>query len=421
MSRKKVIIKEDKTYYTSHYDDRYDDIFDHPMHSQTAAALDAIYDAHQKNNFKGVEFHIAQGDTEPHAVTVSKDSNLHNHAAAKHLKNLMSEEREAAATLAPGAGSSGAGDPVSRVDMMAQVVNQIGAMSDDDLNKLRETLAQVGQEAASVPDGAAASNVTTIMAKGSAASDAVSEEISSIFASEDGEVLSEEFQMKAQTLFESAVALKANVVIAEEQERLEQEFHIAAQEYEATMAENLDSYLDYVAEQYFQENQLVIEQSIQQDLMESFYEGLKGLFAEHYIEVPEEKYDLLGHMETQIAQLEEEKNQLLQEAIDNKSRIEGAIKEDIIYRAGADLTSNDASKLRTLIEGVDFADPEIYESKVALIKEHYFAPKSAGEPSELLIEDSPAVPLSEVMEDDSSVATTPMSGYVSAISRTSSK
>ena len=338
-------------------------------------------------------------------------------------KKVISEAEqggsEAAATLAPGAGSSGAGDPVSRVDMMAQVVNQIGAMGDGDLTKLKEVLDPIGKEAENVPDGAAASNAASIAPKG-AATDAMKEEIASIFGSEEGETLSEEFQAKATTLFESAVNLQVSMRLAEETERLENEFNTAAEEYEQSMVENLDSYLDYVAEQYFEENQLVFEQSIQQELMESFYDGLKNLFAEHYIEVPEDKVDLVGELTARVEALEEEKNELLQEAVANKQKVQKAIEEEIVSRVGSDLTSVDFSKLRTLIEGIDFVDADSYESKVVLVKEHYFAPKSAGEQGELLVEESPAVPLNEVIEEDGNIvpSNAPMSKYVSAISRT---
>lgn len=337
--------------------------------------------------------------------------------ARRKIVTEMEASSPSAATLQPGAGSSGAGDPMSRVGMMNDIVGSLSQMSTDDLTKLKETLAQIGQEAANIPDGAAASNVASISAK-AAASEAMREDLQTIFSTADS-TLTEEFVDRATTLFESAVALQANLVIEQRTQALEEQFHQAMDEYEEHVVDSLDQYLDYFAEQYMEENKLVIEHSIRNELLDSFMTGLHDLMKEHYIDIPEDKVDVVESLIEKVEFLEQENSELLEQMIETKSVATEVAKNKIVEQAAASLTAIQASKLRTLVEDIEVDSIETFEKKVGVIKEHYFSRKGsvAGSQKELIIESTPAVDVNDVYEDDK-VSNSTMSRYVQAIART---
>lgn len=336
-------------------------------------------------------------------------------------RKVIREETEtaSAATLQPGAGSGGGEGNVSRVSMMNDIVSSIGNMSTDDLTRLKEVLAQIGQEAANIPPNAAQNNLASIAPKG-AATEAMREELEQIFDSADG-TLTEEFVTKATTLFESAVNLRANLIVEEKVQLLEQQFNEAMDEYEEQIVESLDQYFDYFADEYLKENKLVIEHSLRNELLDSFLEGLHGLMREHYIDIPEDRVDVVEQLVAKVQQLEEENTELLESAIANKAVIVEQRKRAIIEEYTTGLTNIQASKFRTLTETIDFENEQSFTKKVSTIAEHYF--RDAQRPTkktstDLLMEEAPAVNLVDVYEDDTATADPRMNKYVQAIART---
>lgn len=192
----------------------------------------------------------------------------------------------------------------------------------------------------------------------------------------NGESLSEEFRVKAATIFESAVVVR----VKEEVARLEEEFDAKLVEQVESITEGLvekiDGYLDYVVENWIEQNEIALENGIKTDIMESFITGMKGLFQEHYIDVPEEKYDLIGEMETKIDTLETKLDEQVSKNIDLKKSLQEAARRDVVKLVSEGLTATEAEKFSDLVEELSFEDEETFKTKVQTIRENYFTGKS---------------------------------------------
>jgi hypothetical protein len=187
------------------------------------------------------------------------------------------------------------------------------------------------------------------------------------------ETLSEEFQGKAATIFEAAVKSK----VSSEIDRLEEEYKVSLEEetaeFKSTMVDKVDGYLNYVVERWMDENKLAVENGLRNEISESFMEALKGVFVEHYIEVPESKVDLVDDLANQVKELEEQLTQETESNIRLNESVQAFQRTEIIAKASKDLAETEVEKLKGLIEDVDFEDAETFSKKIATIKESYFA------------------------------------------------
>jgi hypothetical protein len=190
-----------------------------------------------------------------------------------------------------------------------------------------------------------------------------------------GEELSEEFKEKAKTIFEAAI----NAKVAEIKEDLEAQYAaILAEEIEAakeSLAERVDSYLEYVADEWFEENALAVEAGLKTEMTESFLEGMKGLFEEHYVTIPEEKYDVLESMVEKLDDMETKLNEQIEKNIALNSRLAESVADGILDDVSEGLASTQKEKLASLSESVEFESEEQYREKLETLKESYFASK----------------------------------------------
>jgi hypothetical protein len=220
-----------------------------------------------------------------------------------------------------------------------------------------------------------------------------------------GEEFSEEFKFKATTIFEAAV--KAKVV--EELEKLEQVYEekLQAKLAEATdsMETRVDSHLEYTAEQWIKENQLAIDNGLRNELTEEFITGLKNLFEEHYVDIPEDKYDILSDMSEKLNEMETKLNEQIESNVELNKTIGNYTKNGIIAEISEGLAQTQKEKLATLSEGVEFVSEESYREKIVTIKENYF-PKTQASSSEDLVEKQ------QVIAEEG-----PMASYAAAISK----
>ena len=202
-----------------------------------------------------------------------------------------------------------------------------------------------------------------------------------------GEDLSEEFKAKAKTIFEAALNSKvAEVKVAlEEQyaEKLAEEIDAA----KASLAERVDSYLEYVADEWFTENQLAVENGLKEELTESFLGGMKSLFEEHYVTIPEDKYDVLESMVEKLDDMETNLNEQIEKNINLNSRLGESVADGILGDVSEGLAETQKEKLASLSESVEFESEETYREKLEVLKESYFqkAP-AASSKSETLSE-----------------------------------
>ena len=245
------------------------------------------------------------------------------------------------------------------------------------------------------------------------AKDAIEKRLASINVQEDvdalmeGEDLSEDFQKKAATIFEAAVKSK----IRPEVERIELEkTQEIAEEHEAfktELAEKVDGYLDYVVQEWMKENELAIERGLKGEIAEDFITGLKALFEEHYIDVPDEKYDILESQAQKIEELEGKLNETIGKLTEKKQSENALVRESVIKEVSSDLAETQSEKFASLVEDVEFTDKDSFVEKLNTLKENYF-PKST--PSQSLTEENDE----GTQEIDISDA---MAAYTSAIKR----
>ncbi len=226
-----------------------------------------------------------------------------------------------------------------------------------------------------------------------------------------GEELSEEFREKAVTIFEAAVTAKVNAEVSALQEAFEATLTEEVEKIQKELAEKVDDYLSYAAEQWMKENSIEIEHGIKTEMAESFFNGLKGLFLEHNFTVPEEKFNLLDGMAGEIDEMEAKLNEQIDTNIALNKRIGEFVKMEIVNECAVGLAETQKEKLASLAEGVEFETEEDFRNKVNTIKESYFTRKaelaeSASEPTE---------EVSEPLVEETTSGT--MSKYVDAIAR----
>ena len=193
----------------------------------------------------------------------------------------------------------------------------------------------------------------------------------------EGEELSEEFKSKASTIFEAAVHQKVMEIASSKVEDMEKEYQAELQEEIVTFRDDLtdkvDGYLNYVTEEWMKENEIALENSLKSEITEEFMGGLKDLFTEHYIEVPEEKVDIVENLFDKVEDLEGQLNQSVQENIKVKNELNEYRKDKILEEVCEDLADTQSEKMKSLAEGVSYEDDsENFEEKVKTIKENYF-------------------------------------------------
>ena len=242
----------------------------------------------------------------------------------------------------------------------------------------------------------------------------LSDDINALFGDEE---LSEEFKEKATTIFEAAVISKINESLEEMSQMFETATALEEDEVKAEMVEKLESSLDYVVNEWMDNNRLAVENGIRTEIAEEFMGGLKTLFEQSYIEMPEEKVDVLGELSDRVDSLEEELNKELQKNIDLSTEIETLHRNSAIADVSQDLTVAQSEKLKGLAEGVDFVSEEDFKEKIEMLKDTYFTDIEEEAQNETIFDEE------EPLEEEASApkVSNEMAQYMSAISRTVKK
>lgn len=236
----------------------------------------------------------------------------------------------------------------------------------------------------------------------------VKEDIEALVGDAD---LSEEFKQKAATIFEAAI----NSKVKAEQERLQSEYDTKFEEEisksKSELTEKVDSYLNYVVEEWMKENKLALERGIKGEIAEDFIGGLKKLFEDHYIDVPDEKYDVLEDQASKIEDLEKKLNEEIEKNVEMNKVNGGYKRQEIIDEHSKDLADTAKEKFDSLVEGVEYSSEEDFAQKVKTIKESYFEQKA---------EKSASADIDDVAEGDESNVdlSDAMAAYTNAISKT---
>ena len=224
-----------------------------------------------------------------------------------------------------------------------------------------------------------------------------------------GEDLSEEFKAKAKTIFEAALNSKVSEIKVALDEEYAEKLEEGVAEAKAALAERVDSYLEYVADEWFTENQLAVENGLKEELTESFLGGMKSLFEEHYVTIPEDKYDVLESMVEKLDDMETKLNEQIEKNIGLNKRLAESVADGILDEVSEGLAATQKEKLASLSESVEFASEDEYREKLETLKESYFPAKGAS-PS------AKSETLSEGVDVSPEVAQGSMAGYLKTLS-----
>ena len=205
-----------------------------------------------------------------------------------------------------------------------------------------------------------------------------------------GEELSEEFKEKAKEIFETAVKSKVvdevNKRVAQIEEEYLQEIEESTKNFQGEMVEKVDNYLNYVVNEWMEENKLAVERGIKSELTDDFMTGLRNLFKEHYIDVPEEKVDIVDDLFEKVEDLEKKLNEEIEKNVTLKSSLAESSKEGILNDVCEGLADTQKEKVSSLAEGVEFENADQYKAKLEMLKESYFPQKEVAQSEDDVIE-----------------------------------
>ena len=244
----------------------------------------------------------------------------------------------------------------------------------------------------------------------------IKDDVKALFGNED---LSEEFKEKASTIFETAVVAKINEAMETYNTTMNESYQEDTQSIKNELSEKMDTYLDYVVEQWAQDNELAIETGLKAELTEDFMSGLKGLFEDHYIDIPESKVDVVEELASKNEELQSQLNAEMERNMEAKKAIEENDQQKIIDQVTEGLAETQKEKFQTLAEGVEFKDTESFQKKLSIIKESYFSIDNDMEVADLVGETDE--PLDEEAKPEGSSLDPKMAGYAAAISRSLKK
>ena len=235
----------------------------------------------------------------------------------------------------------------------------------------------------------------------------VKEDVDALMSGED---LSEDFKTKAGTVFEAAIKSKLRSEIDRIHEEVKSEKETEMETFKEELTEKVDTYLNYVVEEWTKENELAIERGLKGEIAEDFISGLKQLFEDHYIDVPDEKYDVLEAQSEKIAELEDKLNESIQKNVEMTENNSLLVREQVISEVSDDLAQTEIEKFKGLVEDVDFTDEESFHEKLSTLKESYF-PKVKPAAGTRAIDDEDGGTAQDIDTTDT------MHKYMSAISR----
>ena len=389
------------------------------LEAEVTAELEEAADAPKKGAVAGEKGSKVEGDTEDLGAPVVKGDEKSGPDAAKKIKKDTSIPTAVKGDEAPQKlkEEDESDEDEKDSDDEEEKMDEMDDEPKMDMPKTKKGMEDVVIKAMkSMKKGDMEKLTASVMTSSYGSNESVKKEaldIDSIDVTEDvnalieGENLSEEFTAKATTIFEAAVKSK----LRSEVERLDiEKTHEVAEEVETfknELTEKVDSYLDYVVKEWMQENELAIDRGLKGEIAEDFITGLKALFEEHYIDVPDEKYDILEGQAQKIEDLEAKLNETIEKMTDMNKEKSSLVREQVIAKVSTDLADTEKEKFEGLVEDVEFNGEEDFTSKLNTLKENYFPKSVATQTLEEEVE-------TENQEVDVSGA---MAAYMSAIQK----
>ena len=302
--------------------------------------------------------------------------------------------------------------PKTKNQMLKNIYDQVNKMKKSDLSGKYESILKATKQVVKEEEVQEEAETTKIQAvtPQEIAPPNVEDDVEALVAGEEG--LSEDFKKKASTIFEAAVHAKVVDEVNKRMEEQQKEVDASKDEFQKELTEKVDGYLTYVVEEWMKENELAIERGIRSELVEDFMSGLKTLFTEHYIDLPEEKVDMVDDLFTKVEELETSLDEEINRGVELQKELSQFKKDDAIKQTTKDLADADSEKIAKLAEGIEFENTEQYVEKLNVLKESYF-PKSEAVTSEITETDENI----EVSEEETQKLDESMQHYTSAIHR----
>ena len=234
----------------------------------------------------------------------------------------------------------------------------------------------------------------------------------------NGEELSEEFKQKATTIFETVVVSRVKSEVAKFKKELEESNAKSIDEAKESLVEKVDGYLSYVVEQWISENEIALESGMKSEILDGFINGMKNLFAEHYVDVPEERFDLLGDAQEKVEELEKKLNEQLEANVELNKSVKEMEKAEVLSKASDGMAETDKEKFAGLTEDLSYEDKASFEKKVDTIRQSYFASKPSKKNVETVVTDEPV----QLEEETKKVSNDPkITAYADMLDRSKSK
>jgi len=339
-------------------------------------------------------------------------------ASVKEEGDDEEEEEEEPAEEEKKVKKESASVPKTKNQMLKNIYDQVNGMLKGDLStKYEEIMAATNLETVKEEEVKEEEEVTRTKAaiKAEDIKIDVKDDVEALVQGEEG--LSEEFKQKASTIFEAAVQAKVieqvNSKMAELETQLKSDQSSISEEFTKELTEKVDGYLTYIVEEWMKENELAIERGIRTELVEDFMSGLRTLFTEHYIDIPEEKVDMVDDLFTKVEDLEGQLDEEINRGVELQKELSQFKKDDVLRDATKDLADTETEKISKLAEGIEYENEEQYTEKLNVLKESYF-PKSEAVTSEIAETDETIEVTDEKKEE---ILTENMKQYTSAIRR----
>jgi len=240
----------------------------------------------------------------------------------------------------------------------------------------------------------------------------IEEDVNALLA---GEELSEEFQEKARTIFEAAIKSKVAEIKEQIQSQYQEQLLEEVVAIKSELIDRVDAYLEYVADEWVQENALAVEHGLKTEMTESFLTGMKSLFEDHYVSIPEDRYDVIESMVDKLDEMEEKLNEQIQRNVALNRRLAESVADVIFADVAEGLALSQKDKLASLAENVEFESEETYREKLVTLKNSYFSNTATSAQREVAEE------ISESVEQSTGQISPLMESYLSVLSRTSKK
>jgi len=308
--------------------------------------------------------------------------------------------------------------PSTKNQMLKNIYDQVNGMLKGDLaTKYEEIMAATDLETVKEEEVKEEEVRTKAAIKAEDIKIDVKDDVEALVQGEEG--LTEDFKEKASTIFEAAVQAKVVEEVNNKMEELDAQLKSDAStettEFAKELTEKVDGYLTYIVEEWMKENELAIERGIRTELVEDFMSGLRTLFTEHYIDIPEEKVDMVDDLFTKVEDLETQLDEEINRGVDLQKELSQFKKDDAVKEATKDLADTETEKITKLAEGIEYENEEQYIEKLNVLKESYF-PKSEAVTSEIAETDE-TIEVSEESEEKEKILTEEMKHYTSAIKR----